>query len=150
MYVTSQFLHWLNISNGGTQRNLGNTFTYLVVFILRSPLLLLHGNFVSGSGLVKLLGISNLSICSLQTVTSSVNDIKGVRYALQLSVCVIYKNLSVAHLYSGSALSSWLVGWDIYYFGNDAILETNSQTSDPHPYLLSINQRKHLLWLFVL
>ena len=70
----------------------------------------MHGDFVSGSGLLKLLGISNLSICSLQTVISSVSDIKGTRYALQVSVCVIYKNLFYAHSSSGSSLShlDWL------------------------------------------
>ena len=47
---------------------------------------------------------------SLQSVNSSVNDIKVARYALQLSVCVINKNLLVAHSSSGSALShfNWL------------------------------------------
>ena len=88
----------------------GNYFCLFDGLHIEKSLLLLHGNFVSGIGLFKLLRISNLSICSLQTVTSSVNDIKGARYVLKLSVCVIYKNLPIAHSSSSSPLShlDWL------------------------------------------
>ena len=77
---------------------------------VEKSLLVMHGEFVSGSGLLKLLGISNLSVCSLQTVASAVSDIKGARYALQVSACVIYKKLVDAHSNSGSSLSilDWL------------------------------------------
>ena len=77
---------------------------------VEKSLLVMHGEFVSGSGLLKLLGISNLSVCSLQTVASAVSDIKGAHYALQVSACVIYKKLVDAHSNSGSSLSilDWL------------------------------------------
>ena len=42
-------------------------------------------------------------------------------------------------------LSLILIGWmRYYYFGNGAILETNSRTPDLHPYMHWINQRKQL------
>lgn len=60
---------------------------------IEKSLLLLHGDYFSDSGLFKVLEILKfVYICSLRTVNSLVNDIKGVRYALQLSACIIYKN----------------------------------------------------------
>ena len=75
----------------------GNYFCLFGGLYIEKSWLLLHGDFVSSNGLFKLLGISNLSVCSLQTVTTSVNDIKGARYTMQFSVCVIYKNLLFVH-----------------------------------------------------
>ena len=77
---------------------------------VEKSLLVMHGEFVTGSGLLKLLGISNLSVCSLQTVASTASDIKGARYALQVSACVIYKKLVDAHANSDSSLPilDWL------------------------------------------
>ena len=54
-------------------------------------LLVLHSDFIKGSGLPEVLGLSsNLSICSLENTMLFVNDI-GARYALQLSACEISK-----------------------------------------------------------
>lgn len=81
-----------------------------ILWYIEKSLLLLHDNVVSGSELLKLLGISKFSICSFKTATSLVNDIKLAWYSLQLSECVILKNLLVAHSSMSSAIShlNWL------------------------------------------
>ena len=78
---------------------------------IEKSLLLMHSDFIEGSGLPQLLGIRNLSICNLQTTVLSVTDITGARYALQVSACAIYNQLSSAHLSSESSLSifDWLI-----------------------------------------
>ena len=67
-------------------------------------------DFIQGSGLSKVLGISDLSIASLQTTVLKVTNIKGARYALQVSVCAIYQKLVEAHSLSGSSMPvlDWL------------------------------------------
>ena len=142
MCVTSQFLHRLN--KWRYPEKFGNYFSLFASFHIEKSLLFLHGSSVVDTGLFKLLGINNLFICSIRTTISSVNYTKRARDALKLPVCVIYKNLLGSHSFLGIALSFWFVGWGIYYFGNSAILEKNSGTSDRHPYLNSFNQRKHL------
>ena len=56
-------------------------------------LLVLHSDFIKGSGLPEVLGLSNLSVCSLENTMLFVNDIKGARYALQVSAAQYIKNL---------------------------------------------------------
>lgn len=149
MCVTRQFLHRLN--KWRYPEKFGNYFSLFASFHIEKSLLFLHGSSVVDTGLFKLLGINNLFICSIRTTISSVNYTKRARDALKLPVCVIYKNLLGSHSFLGIALSSWFIGWDIYYFGNIAplkysttILEKNSGTSDRHPYLNSFNQREQL------
>ena len=71
--------------------------------------LLLHGNFIKGSGLDTLFFHSKLSTDGNSAVMD-VNDIKRSQYCLQVSVVTIYTLLKKAHVESGSALSvlDWL------------------------------------------
>ena len=56
-------------------------------------LLIVHGEFIKGSGLDKLLGQSNLSITVMENTVVNVTDIKRCRYGLQVSACAIYQQL---------------------------------------------------------
>ena len=71
--------------------------------------LLVHGDFIKGSGLNALFLHSNLSTNGTSAVVD-VNDIKRPQYCLQVSVVVICTLLKKAHVESGSALSvlDWL------------------------------------------
>ena len=71
--------------------------------------LLVHGDFIKGSGLDTLFLHSNLSTDRTSAVVD-VNDIKRSRYCLQVSVVFIQTLLKRAHVESGSALSvlDWL------------------------------------------
>ena len=67
---------------------------------------IVHGKFIKGSGLEKLLGQSNLSITGLDNAVLNVSDIKRSRYGLQLSACAIYQQLLKACSQS-ETLSMW-------------------------------------------
>ena len=71
--------------------------------------LLVHGDFINGSGLDTLFLHSKLSTDRTSAVVD-VNDIKCSRYCLQVFVVVIYTLLKKAHVESGSTLSvlDWL------------------------------------------
>ena len=71
--------------------------------------LLVHGDFIKGSGLNTLFLHSNLSTDGTPAVVD-VNDIKRSQYCMDVSVVVIYTLLKKAHVESGSALSvlDWL------------------------------------------
>ena len=49
---------------------------------IEKALLIVHGEFITGSGLDKLLGQSNLSITGMENTVVNVNDIKRCRYGL--------------------------------------------------------------------
>ena len=59
---------------------------------IEKALLLVHGEFIKGSGLDKLLGQSNLSITGMEDTFVNVTDTKRCIYALQISACVFTKN----------------------------------------------------------
>ena len=59
-------------------------------FHIEKALLIVHGEFIKGSGLDKLLGQSNLSITGMENTVVNVTDIKRCRYGLQISACAIY------------------------------------------------------------
>ena len=60
---------------------------------IEKALLIVHGEFIKGSGLDKLLGQSNLSITGMENTVVNVADIKRCRYGLQISACAIYQRL---------------------------------------------------------
>ena len=60
---------------------------------IEKALLIVHGEFIKGSGLDKLLGQSNLSITGMENTVVNVTDIKRCRYGLQISACAIYQQL---------------------------------------------------------
>ena len=60
---------------------------------IEKALLIVHGEFIKGSGLDKLLGQSNLSITGMENTVINVTDIKRCRYSLQISACAIYQQL---------------------------------------------------------
>ena len=67
--------------------------------------LLVHGNFIKGSGQDTLFLHSNFSTDG----TSAVMDVNGIKrswYCLQVSEIVIYTLLKKGHVESGSALST--------------------------------------------
>ena len=85
-------------------------FTLFGGLHIEKALLVMHGELIQRSGLDKLLNIRNLSVTSLQNTVSSVTDIKGARYGLQVAACAIYQKLVGAHLLSESPLPlfEWL------------------------------------------
>ena len=50
-----------------------------------------------GSGLAETIGRCNLSIIDLENTLVNVTDIKGARYAMQIAMRVIYRNMKQAH-----------------------------------------------------
>ena len=60
---------------------------------IEKALLIVHGEFITGSGLDKLLGPSNLSITAMENTVVNVTDIKRCRYGLRISACAIYQQL---------------------------------------------------------
>ena len=62
-------------------------------FHIEKALLIVHGEFIKGSGLDKLLGQSNLSITGMENTVVNVTDIKRCRYSLQTSASAIYQQL---------------------------------------------------------
>ena len=67
-----------------------------------------HGYIICGSGLPKVLKISNLSITGTDAVIK-INHLKRVRYCIQVTVCTIYKKIKEAYLKSKSRLP--LIQW---------------------------------------
>ena len=69
-----------------------------------------HGYIICGSGLPKVLKISNLSITGTDAVIK-INHLKRVRYCIQVTVCTIYKKIKEPYLKSNSQLplTQWLV-----------------------------------------
>ena len=59
------------------------------------------GDIIRVSGLPEVLKISNLSITGTDAVIK-INDLKRVRYCIQLTVCTIYKKIKEAYLKSES------------------------------------------------
>ena len=67
-------------------------------------LLVVHGNFMKGSGMGTIFLHSKLSTDGTSAVVD-VNDVKRSQYCLQVSVNVIYTLLKKAHVESGRTLS---------------------------------------------
>ena len=60
---------------------------------IEKALLIAHGEFITGSGLDKLLRESNWSITGMENTFINVTDIKRCRHNLQISACVICQRL---------------------------------------------------------
>ena len=60
--------------------------------IVKAPFIV-HGEFIKGSGLDKLLGQSNLSIAGMENTVENATDIKRFGYCLQIATCAIYQQL---------------------------------------------------------
>ena len=95
---------------------LSRTFwQFKIFFVIRGGLhiektrLIVHGEFIKGSGLDKLLGQSNLSITGMENTVVNVTDTKKCRYGLQISACAIYQQLVKAfNTKSNIAVWEWL------------------------------------------
>lgn len=74
---------------------------------VEKSLLVIHGQFIKGSGLAEVLGKSNLSVIGLENTLLNANDIKRARYAVQVAACAIYEKLREAHVDSKSELDIW-------------------------------------------
>ena len=84
-----------------------NYFTFFGALHMEKSLLVVHSDFVKGSGLSEVLGVCNISVSGLENAMISVSDIKKATYALQVSVCTIYQKLAEAHAASDTVLPVW-------------------------------------------
>ena len=76
---------------------------------IEKALLIVHGEFIKGSGLDKLLGQSNLSITDKENSVVNVTEIKSCIYGLQISACAIYQQLMKAfNTKSNITIWEWL------------------------------------------
>ena len=76
---------------------------------IEKALLIVHGEFIKGSGLDKLLGQSNLSITGMENTVVNVTHVKRCRYGLQISACAIYQQLVKAfNTKSNITIWEWL------------------------------------------
>ena len=74
---------------------------------VEKSLLVIHGEFIKGIGLAEILGTCNLSVIGAQNTLVNANDIKGARYALQVSMCAVFAKLKEAHKGSDSTKPIW-------------------------------------------
>ena len=74
---------------------------------VEKSLLVIHGEFIKGSGLSNVLGKCNLSVIGLENTLVNATDIKRARYAIQVAACAVYEKLKEVYDNSSSDLSIW-------------------------------------------
>ena len=72
---------------------------------VEKSLLVIHGEYIKGSGLSNVLGKCNLSVIGLENTLVNATDIKRARYAIQVAACAVYEKLKEVYDNSSSDLS---------------------------------------------
>ena len=85
-----------------TSFGLWKYFSFYGDFHVEKSMLVIHGEFIKGIGLAEILRTCNLSVIGAENTLVNANDIKGARYAMQVSMCAVFAKLKEAHKESDS------------------------------------------------
>ena len=87
--------------------NIQKYFSFFGDLHVEKSLLVIHGEFIKGIGLAEILGTCNLSVIGAQNTLVNANDIKGARYAMQVSMCAVFAKLKEGYKGSDSTKPIW-------------------------------------------
>ena len=105
VYALTKTIQWMYPETLGS----GKFLSILGGLHIEQSALVMHGEIIKSSGLEMILSSNDLSIIGTSAV-GDVNDIKRVRYCLQVAACAVFWKLKDAYVQSNSLLPilDWL------------------------------------------
>ena len=106
VYALTKTIQWMYPETLGS----GKLLSILGGLHIEQSALVMHGEIIKSSGLEMILSSNDLSIIGTSAV-GDVNDIKRVRYCLQVAACAVFWKLKDAYVQS-TPCYLFLIGWN--------------------------------------